>query len=79
MVDVDVVVLENGIEYIEVDKLSYNNFKYILLSNVNNVKDSCIRKLVIDNDKEVLHGIVDDDEFDIVLDLFIKQNKSLFN
>ena len=76
--DIEVVVLENGIEYIEVDKVDYNNYKYILLSNVNNVKDSCIRKIVIENDMEVLHGIVDDDEFDIVLDLFIKQNKALF-
>ena len=27
-------VLENGVEYTEVDKLEYNNKKYVLLSNI---------------------------------------------
>ena len=40
MIEVNTMVLENGIEYTEIDNLIYNNIKYVLLSNINNVKDS---------------------------------------
>lgn len=79
MIDVNMITLENGVEYAEVDCLVYNDTKYILLSNINNVKDSCIRKISIENDKEYLSRLNDDKEFDLILDLFMKQNKTLFN
>ena len=78
MVDINTIVLENGIEYTEVDDLVYNNTKYILLSNVKNVKDSCIRKISIEDNEEYLCRLEDDNEFDTVLDLFIQKNKALF-
>jgi len=79
MVDINTIVLENGIEYTEVDDLVYNNTKYILLSNVKNVKDSCIRKISIEDNEEYLCRLEDDNEFDTVLDLFIQKNKALFS
>ena len=54
MIEVNTLILENGIEYTEVDDLIYNNTKYILLSNIKNVKDSCIRKISIEDNKEFL-------------------------
>ena len=78
MIDVNSVILENGIEYIEIDELKYNNVRYVLLSNSNNVKDSCIRKIVIENNEELLCGLDTGDEFDIVLEMFVQQNKALF-
>ena len=78
MIDVNSVILENGIEYIEIDELKYNNVRYVLLSNLNNVKDSCIRKIVIENNEELLCGLDTGDEFDIVLEMFVQQNKALF-
>ena len=42
MIDINVIVLENGVVYTDVDSLVYNNNKYLLLSNIKNVKDSCI-------------------------------------
>lgn len=79
MIDINTVVLENGIEYTEIDKLIHNDIEYVLLSNIKDVKDSCIRKILIQNDEEYVCRLDSDKEFDIVLDLFIKQNKTLFS
>ena len=78
MVDVDTIVLENGIEYTELDDLVYNNTRYILLSNIKNAKDSCIRKVLIENNEEYLSRLDSDKEFDIILDMFLEKNKALF-
>lgn len=78
MIEVNTVVLENGIEYTEVDEITYNNNKYILLSNIKNVKDSCIRRLSIEDDNEYLCRLDNDQEYDTVLNLFIEKNKALF-
>lgn len=78
MIEVNTVVLENGNEYVEVDSLVYANEKYLLFSNVKNVKDFCIRKLEITNNKEFLVRLDAEEEFEIVLDLFMKKNKALF-
>ena len=78
MIDINTVVLENGIEYTEVDDLIYENTKYILLSNIDNVRDSCIRKITIDNNLEYNSELDDDKEFDIILKLFLEKNKALF-
>lgn len=79
MVEVNTIVLENGVEYTEVDDLFYNNTKYILLSNIKNVKDSCIRKISIEDNEEYLSRLDDEKEYDTVLDLFIEKNKALFS
>lgn len=78
MVEVDTIVLENGVEYTEVDQLTYNEVRYILLSNVKNVKDSCIRKITVQNDEEFLCRLDSDKEFDMILDMFLEKNKALF-
>lgn len=79
MIDINTVVLENGIEYTEVDDLIYENTKYILLSNIDNVRDSCIRKITVDNNLEYISELDDDKEFDIILKLFLEKNKALFS
>lgn len=76
--EVDTIVLENGIEYTEIDDLMYNDTKYILLSNINNVKDSCIRKITVENNEEYLCRLDNDNEFDMILDMFLEKNKALF-
>lgn len=79
MIDINTIVLENGVKYNEIDDLVYNNTKYILLSNVLNVKDSCIRKIKIENNEEYLCRLDNDNEFDIILNLFMEKNKTLFS
>ena len=79
MIEMNTMVLENGVEYTEVDNLVYNNFKYLLLSNVKNVKDSCIRKMSLDNNKEYVYRLENQSEFDLILKMFLEKNKALFN
>lgn len=79
MIEINTVILENGIEYTEVDDIVYDNVKYILLSNINDVKDSCIRKIIILNNEEYISKLDSDREFDIVLSLFMEKNKALFS
>lgn len=79
MIDINTVVLENGVEYTEVDELIHNNTRYILLSNANNVKDSCIRKIEIEDNEEYMCRLDSDKEFEMILDLFMEKNKTLFN
>lgn len=79
MIEVNTIILENGIEYTEIDKLIYNNTEYLLLSNIKDVKDSCIRKIEVENDEELICRLEDENEFDIILDLFIQKNKELFS
>ena len=79
MIEVNTMILENGIEYTEVDNLIYDNVKYVLLSNINNVKDSCIRKISIEDNKEYICRLKDKNEFDRILNLFVEKNKALFS
>lgn len=78
MEEVNIVTLENGLEYIEVDEVVYNNTKYILLANYKNIKDCCIRKIVIKDNQEYFCKIKEDENKEI-LKLFIEKNKALFN
>lgn len=79
MIDINTVILENGLEYNEIDDLVYNDIKYVLLSNINDVKDSCIRKIIINDDEKYISRLEDDNEFDMILGLFIKKNATLFS
>lgn len=79
MLEVNTMILENGIEYTEIDSLVCDNIKYVLLSNVNNVKDSCIRKVSFENNKEYVCRLKDEFEFDKILNLFVEKNKALFS
>lgn len=66
----NVITLENGIEYTEIDKINFNNNCYVVLSNFDDPSDFCIRKLVINNDQEYIVGLEDREEFNNVLKLF---------
>lgn len=79
MEEVNTVVLENGIEYMEVDELVHDNQTYVLLTNYKDVKDSCIRKVVMKEEQEYLCKLKDDNEFKTILSLFVEKNKALFN
>lgn len=79
MEEINTVILENGLEYMEMDEVSYNNNRYILLVNYKNVKDSCIRRLVLEEDgQEYFYKVKDELEYNKVLNLFVQKNKALF-
>lgn len=68
-----VFTLENDEEYNEISRVTYNDTKYLLLSNAKNPVDTCIRKLVNENNQEYICRL-NDDELSKVLNLFIKQS-----
>ena len=67
MKEVDVIRLEDGIEYAIIQKLEKDGNTYLYLTNVDDDKDFCIRKLIIQDGEEVIIGLDDDIEFDKAL------------
>ena len=78
MIDMNVIELDNMEKYYEVDSLIYNQNKYVLLSNVNDINDITIRKMVTDSFGNLLEYLLED-EFVVVYDMFFKKNKALFD
>ncbi len=70
----NVVVLENGIEYAEVEKIKHNENTYLFLVNLKNDDDFCIRKLIKENGKDMLVGLDGKAEFDEILRIFLRNN-----
>lgn len=69
------VTLEDGIEYIIVDEINSDSVKYVFLSNIDDSDDFCIRKVVLENNEEILTGLNDDAEFDLALMLYAKNHQ----
>ena len=78
MNDISIIRLDDGKEYYLVDNIVYNNVKYILLSFVSDVKDICIRKMLIENGEEII-AYLEEDEFDTIFNMFYEKNKALIN
>lgn len=70
----DTVVLENNEEYNVVNRLVYNDLEYLLLSNVSNVKDICIRKIKKEGKNQYICRL-EDNELKTVFDKFVESNK----
>ena len=67
------IVLENGIEYTELDIID----NYVFLSEIENPKNFCIRQLETENNIEYIVGLKDKEEFEKALELFNnKYNKN---
>lgn len=73
MNELDAIKLE-GREFVIVDEIIVNNIKYVHLANADDPMDFCIRKIVIENNEEMLIGLDSDEEFDMALDAFVKKN-----
>lgn len=65
--EVDIITLENGNNYMVMEKQEFNNQQYLFLVNENNKSDFVIRKIVGDN----LVGLTDENELTNVLKRFI--------
>ena len=67
----NVITLENGIEYTEIDRINFNNNCYVVLSNLDDPSDFCFRRLVNDNNQEYIVGLENREEFNNVLQAYI--------
>jgi len=70
MIDVNYITLENGREYIIIGALENKENKYLYLVNENDSLDMCIRKVIVENNKEVLTKLENEEEFEDIMDLF---------
>ena len=78
MMNVYKVTLENNIEYTVIDKLFFNNKEYLLLVNIDDVKDFCIRIHTKSSDIDYLERLDSKYEFNNVFNMFKEKNKDLF-
>ncbi len=65
--------LEDGLEYVLVDKVDYKKEEYLILSQKDNLKNIVVRK-VEDNKLTT----IDEEDFINVLGCFVNKNKDLF-
>lgn len=73
--NINVITLEDGIEYAIIEEIIHDDKKYVYLTNINNYEDFCIRKVIVENNEQFITGLDDDTEFDLALMLFAKKHK----
>ena len=71
--NLDFVTLEDGINYLIFEQIDYNNIKYLYLVNENDKDDFCIRKVIIEDEKQYLTAIADENELNMAIKLFAKK------
>lgn len=77
MREYDIVLIE-GTEYIEVDRINIEDNVYVYLSEVNNPDNFIIKKYLVVDGEEYFEGLESDNEFDKVLTYFLKKHKDVF-
>lgn len=76
----EVYTLEDHNEYEVYDTIEEDNNTYLLLAQVNNLRNIVIRNLVYNsNNGEEFIERLSDKKFDEIFNKFMKKNKDLFN
>lgn len=75
MIDNSRVTLEDGIEYLVIDKIEKDDFYYVYLMNKDDKEDFCVRKEIMEYEKCYLVGLDSKEEADEALKLYIEKNK----
>lgn len=65
-----VIKLGDNIEYTEIDRINYNHNIYVILSDLDNPNDFCIKKLINENNYEYVVELNTKEEFNNVLKIF---------
>ena len=68
--EVNVIELEDGLEYIIVDAIQNEEGKYLFLANKDDDTDVCIRKIIVEEENEYLGKLDSDEELEKVLTIF---------
>ena len=66
-----VIKLGDNIEYTEIDRVNYNHNTYVILSDLDNPNDFCVKKLINKNNYEYIIELNNKEEFNNVLKIFI--------
>ena len=75
MVELNLYKIEDE-EYVEIDRIINNDNVYAFLANKEDPKDFCIRKVSKSNSLELL-PLDTEEEFDMILKLFVDKHKAL--
>lgn len=66
--EVEVIVLEDNQEYLPVKTILLNGIKYLVLSNIKNTNDICIRKEIEKNGETYISMLANTEELQGVLE-----------
>lgn len=66
-----VIKLGDNTEYTEIDRVNYNHNTYVILSDLDNPNDFCVKKLINENNYEYVIELNTKEEFNNVLKIFI--------
>lgn len=72
MVNNSVIKLEDGNDYIVIDKID----NYVFLSNIKDSNDFCIRKEIEENEEKYLVGLDSNEEYEKVIKLLLEKNNN---
>lgn len=75
-IDVEIITLEDGNNYMVTEELEINNIKYVYLTNEKNISDFCIRKINYINNDEYLVALDSREEFMMALNEFVNKFKT---
>ncbi len=70
MIDVNVITLEDNLDYMIINTIERNSNKYLVLAKVDNEKDICVRKVIVENNTEYLVKLDSNEELSDVLKEF---------
>lgn len=73
--DINVITLDNGKDYLIIDALEIESDRYLLLANEKDDRDLCVRKVVVEDGKEFLDVLDSEDEFDKVMTVFEEKHR----
>lgn len=74
--DIKYVTLEDGLDYIIVEDIKEQNYEYLFLVKEDDEKKFLIRKVIVENNKELLSPLDNEEEFEYALSLFNNKNKN---
>lgn len=74
MVNNSVVRLEDGNDYVVVDKIELETKSYIYLTNVKDMEDFCVRKEIKKEEEYYLTGLENEQEYEEAMKLLIEKN-----
>lgn len=77
MLNCKIYTLEDTYDYTEADTLELNNNKYVLLSQVDDPNNICIRKVVFEDGQNYFYRL-QNFEFEDVINQFALKNMNLF-
>ena len=73
--NIDVIKLENGKEYGIIDTLTHNNSNYLVLANILDNNDFCVRKVIEKEGREVIIKLNNQNEFEEIMEMFYNKHR----